>query len=577
MAGDSALTRLVGNRHANGRDRENAALTALFTTIATIDFLPRVHALRASLEEVYGTEVAFAALCIDEPGSRHRYGGNRFDTILLSDLRIPAIWDMAFRYEKGAFANALKPFFIQHVMAEQQPSSLVFLDADTLVYGCFDEVHALLEGGDASIVLTPHVERPQRRTREPFEIDLLRHGVLNGGFVALKPDGSARAFLDWWADHLKTDCRYEPEQGYYGDQHWLDLAPALFDGVHVLRHRGYNAAYWNYPDRVPAYHEGRWWIGSDRLKFFHFSQWRLERGETVEGCLHRLFLTDDPSLEALLGDYRERWLEGRDRLSEDGPAEYPFGAFSDGSAIPKIVRDTYARLNPSRALPRECLFDQGAALVMRRSTEMPFFEGIEMTDLYVHIWQTRPALHQHFDVWTRAGQLHFLRWLIEHASSDHAVSDAMLDPARQSLARDATREDPAHAALQRLADAHARFGDGRASIGELSSEAAVLLQCLAEAIDADDARRTELDGSVDFFQALDLLKQAAGDRLDAANVKRSLDEIENHRRYFIEKSRSDAQCSAFGPFGVEHALIEADAVLNGCRVLAGLLERLSRA
>ena len=33
------------------------------------------------------------------------------------------------------------------------------------------------------------------------------------------------------------------------DQRWLDLVPALFDDVHIVRDPGCNVAYWNLPER----------------------------------------------------------------------------------------------------------------------------------------------------------------------------------------------------------------------------------------------------------------------------------------------------------------------------------------
>lgn len=534
-----------------------------------------MHALHASLKEVYGDEVPFAALCIADPDHGPPADAAGFEAVTLADLDLPTIWDMAFRYEKGAFANALKPFFLRHLLTERGPPWLVFLDADTLVYSRFDEVHALLDGDGAAIVLTPHIERPQPRIREPFEIDLLRHGVTNGGFVALAPDRRAHEFLDWWAEHLKTDCRYEPERGYYGDQHWLDLAPALFDGVQLLRHRGYNAAYWNYPDRAPRAIDGRWMVGPDPLRFYHFSQWRLERGETVDESIERLFSSGGPDLRGLLNDYHDRWSaaaeRGPPRLGAPGDL---FATFGDGSVIPKAVREAYARLNPPRAWTRERLFSGGLALVMQPSSEVPAFRGLEMTDLYFSIWRSRPDLRQ-FDVFTRGGQLAFIRWLLAHALADYGLTDQMLAPARASLARDADRADSPGALLRRVAEAHGGLRNGGATIKEVAAGGAALLALFAEAVAAGPDRAGAIGRGADFFAAIEAIRAEAGDRLDAAEVRHALGEIEGHGRYMSEKLDAVRRGPPSDGGRLECRMIEADAILNGCTVLAGLLERLA--
>lgn len=543
----------------------------IFATIATTDFLPRVHALHASVQEVYGDEIAFAALCIDDPDQGPPALAAGLDAVTLAELDIPTIWDMAFRYEKGAFANALKPFFLRHLLMERRPPWLVFLDADTLVYSRFEEVHALLDDG-AAIVLTPHIERPQPRIREPFEIDLLRHGVTNGGFVALAPDRPAQEFCDWWAEHLKTDCRYEPELGYYGDQHWLDLAPALFDGVRLLRHRGYNAAYWNYPDRAPREVDGRWTIGPDPLRFYHFSQWRLERGETVEECLGRLFSSGDPELRRLLSDYHDRWRAAAPRPPHLDAPDDLFASFRDGSPIPKAVRDAYARLNPPQASTRERLFGEGLALVMQRCAVVPAFRGLKMTELYVHLWRLRPDL-RHFDVFTRDGQIAFMRWLLAHAPADYGLTDQMLGPARESLARDA--ESSPQALLRRVADAHRRVRSGAATIDEVAARSAALLGLLAETVGVQRDGVVTVGRRPDFFSAVAAIRTQARDRLEAADLGQALGEVEGHGRYMSKKLDAVRRGPPSDGGKLELRMIEADAILNGCTVLAELVERLS--
>jgi len=523
----------------------------LFLTIATTDYLPRVGALHASLAEAYGRDVPFAALCIGDEAIDAQLAALRFESVRVADLNIPTFWDMAFRYEKGALANALKPFFIRRMLAERAPDWIVFLDADTLVYSRFEEVHGLLDTGAASIVLTPHFDRPQHRAREPFEIDLLRHGVTNGGFVALTPSPSAGAFLDWWADHLRTGCRYEPEQGYYGDQHWLDLAPALFDCVHVLRHRGYNAAYWNHPDRSPRRIKAGWFVDDEPLRFFHFSQWRIEQGESVEGCMERLFGYASSALAELLQGYLDSCSgAGRTIDPELGRATYPFDRFLDGARIPRIVREAYARANPPRTLGREALFGAGVRPFNEPSNEVPAFDEVTITRLYVHIWRSRPDLRR-FELATREGQLGFLRWVLAHAQVDHELPEEAIGPARRSLAPVAVVDDVAEleqavaAARNALAATYAEYRDGKVGLEAVMAQARVCTGLVIKSARLDIDLSELTDDPIDLFRVARTLRSALNRSL-GAHFDEVFTEIDGHGAYLAGKLGQDYETFLHG-------------------------------
>lgn len=552
---------------------ERVSRSAVFLTIVTTDYWPRAATLAASLQEAYGGEADLLALHVGDPPATPFPAQPGLRMVELHELALPSLWDMAFRYDKGAFANALKPFFIAHILETLKASAVVFLDADTLIFDRFDEVHADLADGRAAIILTPHFDRPQERVREPLEIDLLRAGVMNGGFVAVSSAASARDFLAWWSGHLLTDCRYELEAGYYGDQHWLALVPALFDDVQVLRHRGYNASYWNYPDRRPREADGRWWVEGAPLRFYHFSQWRLEQGESVADCMRRLYWSDDPDLELLLRRYRDRWLEKRDLLPERlRSARYPFATFLDGSPIPKIVRDAYGRSHPSRSCDRDALFGEGLALVMGRAVDVPVFPGVPVTELYRHIWRSRPDLHHH-DLATREGQRGFLRWLLEHGAVDYDLPQEALAPAWLSLAGERAGGHPVRILLQQAAATHAGLRAKRATIGDLSSHAAHLLRLFTQALGAVVPSSEPIEGGAGFFRAVDALKQRISHSREAVEARSAFTEIEAHGRYLAGKLGLDYPDFLEDPTPIEDVMLEADAILNGCSVLAASIER----
>ena len=77
--------------------------------------------------------------------------------------------------------------------------------------------------------------------------------------------------LQWWQSKLEFDCRVNLAENLFVDQRWMDLTPGLFDDVRVLRHEGYNVAYWNLKHRAVAKVAGGFDVNGVPLVSFHFS------------------------------------------------------------------------------------------------------------------------------------------------------------------------------------------------------------------------------------------------------------------------------------------------------------------
>lgn len=543
-----------------------------FLTVATAEYLPQVMVLKGSLEAAYGSCVSLSVLLIGDEAALAAAARQGLDVVSVDELAIPTFWDMAFRYEKGALANALKSFFIRHAVTTREPETVVFLDADIAVYSPLDEVQRLLDSGQASIVLTPHLERPQRRTREPSELDLLRHGIVNGGFVALRPDRNARAFLGWWSDHMLTECRYEPEKGLYGDQHWLDLVPSLFGGVHILRHRGYNAAYWNFPDRRPRRAGETWSIDADPLRFFHFSQWRIGQGETVAACMDRLFRSDDDELSLLLSRYHRAWSAAAAALTDVPAGGYPFGRFDDGTPIPSMVRDAYAALSPRGPADREALFARGLERVLAPAQELPAHWGVPLPHLYAHIWRRRPDLHNgRIDLQERDGQVAFFTWLLSHGMQDHALPPAALEPARRGLRQRQLPESLIEKAREELSRARKLHGSSvitDETLAEMLSAAGEVLDTLARFLGSACPERAASTDS--FFAGVSTLRREVPEWPGIAVLERGFGEIEAHRAYLAAKRPEVDAGRPDSPDAVRR--LESDALVNACACLAAMVE-----
>ena len=148
---------------------------------------------------------------------------------------------------------------------------LIYLDPDIVVYQPLDELFDLLQSH--SVILTPHLtDFLPDDGRQPDNVQILRAGTNNLGFLALRRSERVLQLVDWWCQQLYDRCRVALADGMFVDQKWMDLALSCVELSTLLRHPGYNAAYWNLPHRqISRDSAGQYLVNGEPLKFFHFS------------------------------------------------------------------------------------------------------------------------------------------------------------------------------------------------------------------------------------------------------------------------------------------------------------------
>lgn len=180
--------------------------------------------------------------------------------------------DLILRYSILELATAVKPACMQRHFADGM-ETVIYIDPDIYVFRPLTEVFELLSNGAAG-VLTPHLLAPLPRDgAHPDDLDIQRSGIYNLGFIALAAGSQADALLAWWWGWLQTHCFADPSTGVFTDQKWMNFAPVFWPEISVLRHPGYNVAYWNLPQRNIAEGQihGEWVVNGKPLVFFHFS------------------------------------------------------------------------------------------------------------------------------------------------------------------------------------------------------------------------------------------------------------------------------------------------------------------
>lgn len=257
-----------------------------FCTIITSSHLPLAKTLSESLRKFFPA-YSFQVLVTDQTNPP---AINGLSFIPLSELSASAFFtEIEKKYahtNADQFRWALKPVLIGHLL-NKGFSKVVFTDPDTYFVGAAD-IDGLLD--QHAVLLTPHWADTDIVTNPDSVISVMKGGLFNAGFIAVSQKGLPA--MQWWAGmcHYKMDKR--EDLGVYDDQKYLDLLPAQFEGVHILKHQGLNLASWNIQTCKREIVDGRLMINKKfEPVFIHFAK------DTITNILNRNDLLLKPYLD----------------------------------------------------------------------------------------------------------------------------------------------------------------------------------------------------------------------------------------------------------------------------------------
>jgi hypothetical protein len=228
----------------------------------------------------------------------------------LSELNIRDQDKFTHQYDAFELSCALKAFYGKYLMEKFNPEILLYLDTDMCIYHDFGSIEEKLK--NTSILLSPHFVSPiPSDGKHPREREVLNSGLYNGGFIGLRNDGNAGAFLAWWESRLYDQGFNNVCEGMMVDQLWLNLVPLYFDNVASLGHPGCNLAYWNMHERELTLEGNKFLVNGQPLIFYHFSGYRTDQPGKVSVHQNRYDMKDMPALNRLVREYDSLLKENR--------------------------------------------------------------------------------------------------------------------------------------------------------------------------------------------------------------------------------------------------------------------------
>lgn len=399
-------------------------------TICSANYLAYAKTLFASLSQA-DPEAGkyFFLVLVDEALPQDIADSLDFPVILAKDLGIPEFWDMAFRYSVMEFNTAVKPAAILHLM-DKGFGRVTYLDPDIYVIKPLTHVREAHEAGNA-LVLTPHSMKPLEDGLDPDDVRLMQTGVYNLGFASFASEPAAHDLLGWWHRRMLADCRVDLKNGLFVDQKFMDLAPAYCESTHILRHPGYNVAYWNLASRPVTRRGPKWKVGRSDLYFFHFSGVVPGNHSVFSKHQNRFGIEGIGELKGLLDEYLDAIAaNGHERFSA---IPYAYASYADGQHIPDVARRVYGDINSPRPLTREEAFQPDFAFLDQPADDYPRGR-MPVTRVMARIWSERPDLGRSFNLADEAGREGFCRWFLQSAGREYGLPPAACQSVSDAIA-----------------------------------------------------------------------------------------------------------------------------------------------
>ena len=386
----------------------NAVRVALGTIVAKTH-LPYARVLARSLHE-HEPSARLHVLLADEVDDCFVPEEEPYELLLLRDLPIPRNDAFRFNHAKQALSYAATPYLLEALLDHGFDGAL-FIKQESLVMGPLAPMIELVERH--AIVLTPHlldsVEGPDGAARE---LNILQSGVFNVGLMGVSDSLTARRFLQWWQDRVYAHGRHATAEGMHYEQRWLDLAPAFFEDVHVVRDPAANVGHWNLPERSS--------VAPRLLRFSGFDPGRPGEVTQYSG---RVSIEDVGELGSAFAAYATALHDAGWEEAMRWP--YAYDRFDNGVPIPDPARELYASLGAESARFGNPFSTAGPSTFFDWLNES--LDGAPaVTRLWMHVHAKRADLQAAFPDPAGEDAEGFGEWTAASGAAEHSIHDAFL-------------------------------------------------------------------------------------------------------------------------------------------------------
>jgi hypothetical protein len=245
-------------------------MTIHFCTLFDMRYAARGLAMLESLEAHYRGDKTVTILAMDDttPSMVAKLGRPGWKAISVDQLGDAELFEVRKSRPHREFCWTSAPALVrQMVESYRDNDTVVYVDADLYF---FASPQLLLDelGSAGNILIHEHRYSADRRHYESSS------GRFNVGFVAFVIGDEARACVNRWRRQVLDKCVLDPDNGFCGDQGYLNEWPALYPGLRILRNIGGGVAPWNLRSYEVAGTVTRPTVDGVPIVFFHYHSFR---------------------------------------------------------------------------------------------------------------------------------------------------------------------------------------------------------------------------------------------------------------------------------------------------------------
>ncbi len=249
-----------------------------------------------------------------------------FNFTFVDEIGIKQLDNLIERYNIIELNTSVKASYFKHLLKTYPNCSHVhYFDPDIKLFERLDSLDSYFN--NHSILLTPHILHPiPDDYLEPRENMFLNYGIYNLGYIGLKNHPESFKLLDWWENHTIGLGYMDVKNGYFVDQLWMNHVPLFFNGVHILREKGFNCAPWNIQERHILEVKGCQILLDDQslLTFYHFSSFNPNRKDLLSSAYTRNTFDKHPLFRHIYETYAIELLDaGYNEYKQLGCGLYP--------------------------------------------------------------------------------------------------------------------------------------------------------------------------------------------------------------------------------------------------------------
>jgi hypothetical protein len=313
------------------------------TTIVTIvayNYLPQALALHDSVKR---GDVRFVIVLVEPLDSCDLPAD--FEIYYAEQIIGKTFASLSFMYSIIELCTNIKPMVLKYFIDDSD--FVYYIDPDIYFYS--DPSLMNQNFGVNDVLITPHALTPILDGLSPGELEFMRTGVYNLGFIGLRRSDDAIKFLDWWSERCINYGLNETASGLFVDQKFIDLAISFFPFISISRDFGLNVAYWNLHERFLSQIGGEYFVGNHKLMFIHYSGLDPYNPDAISRHQNRYSLEARSDLRSVFYDYAEKLIEFGRTVRK---TEIPFSRFDNGVTVSNFARRFYWRYK-SRYSPED--------------------------------------------------------------------------------------------------------------------------------------------------------------------------------------------------------------------------------